>query len=229
MLKKFSDYSHPHLVSLLATYEQFNCYYLIFHWADADLFSFWKKTRPNPIFNHDTVRWVAQQCQGIASGLAQIHRHVTVSDMENNQLFGRHGDIKPENILWFSDPTDSSDKGTLKITDFGLAEFNSRQSRSNKPGHEVANSPTYRPPECVLRGRFIRRSYDIWSLACVYLMFITWLLGGRTLFDQFALCRLGKYKPNHPEIQDDAFFEIIKDDDDETEGVVKSAVIEVST
>lgn len=35
----------------------------------------------------------------------------------------------------------------------------------------------------------IRQTYDIWCLGCVYLEFITWLLGGRELQVTFAVVR----------------------------------------
>ena len=43
-------------------------------------------------------------------------------------VFGRHGDIKPTNLLWFPDPTDSNGKGTIKICDFGAGEFSTDAS-----------------------------------------------------------------------------------------------------
>ncbi|KAK7734704.1 hypothetical protein SLS53_007809 [Cytospora paraplurivora] len=42
MLMKFSDDSHEHLISLLARYEQFKKFYLIFPWAEADLENYWR-------------------------------------------------------------------------------------------------------------------------------------------------------------------------------------------
>jgi serine/threonine protein kinase len=229
MLKKFSNDSHPHLISLLATYEQLDIFHLVFHWADADLYNFWTKAKPNPTFEFDTVIWLAEQCEGIADGLSKIHCYETTSSkIDGGQLFGRHGDIKPENILWFRDSNKPEDKGVLKICDFGLAEFNTRSSRSNKPRYKVANSPTYRPPECDIKGGVISRSYDIWTLGCLYLDFITWLLGGEYLFRKFSRERKG-YVPNAPYVQEDTFFELVQETNNgATHGVVKPAVTKVS-
>jgi serine/threonine protein kinase len=104
MLKKFSG-NHPHLVSLLATYEQFNKFHLIFHAAEADLLEYWRQVNPTPPVTPETISWVAQQCQGLADGLAKIHRLQTAPFQTNKftTSFGRHGDIKPENVLWFRD------------------------------------------------------------------------------------------------------------------------------
>lgn len=247
MLKKFSGESHPHLISLLATYEQSNRFYLIFPWAESDLMKYWKVLNTKPSNAAETILWIAEQCRGISDGLVRIHQYNS-SDLQDKEAqpnsrllspsdalnrdnhesakrqFGRHGDIKPENILWFRD----THQGVLRISDFGLAELNSRLSRSNQHGSQVPNSPTYRPPECDLRRRIIRQSYDIWSLGCLFLEFITWSLGGKDLLLEFARKRSSP-DPYMSGIDSDTFFQI--DDPeakDSTAASVKQAVIEVS-
>lgn len=74
VLLKFNDETHPHLISLLATYEQYNKFYLIFPWAEANLEEYWKNIDPYPTTDHATVHWVAEQCRGLAHGLVRIHR-----------------------------------------------------------------------------------------------------------------------------------------------------------
>ncbi|CAM1502342.1 Fc.00g043260.m01.CDS01 [Cosmosporella sp. VM-42] len=207
---------HDHLISLLVTYEQHRKFHLVFHWAEADLLRYWKRVNREPIADSTTVQWVAQQCQGIAEGLSLVHRYQTYSgsslvpycsspntkgsnrrptkEGESSpdppiRLLGRHGDIKPENILWFSTPGGIHGKGTLKICDFGIAEFNppGTEWRQGKGG--VPNSATYRPPECDLEDSIISSAYDIWTLGCVYLEFITWVFGGCSYLEGFARSR----------------------------------------
>ncbi|KAL9105840.1 MAG: hypothetical protein Q9227_009048 [Pyrenula ochraceoflavens] len=238
MLKKFSGESHPHLVSLLATYEQFKKFFLVFHLADADLLDYWEKRNPRPSMSHASVIWVAQQSKGIAEGLSKIHRYESShtdyylsssqdgeGEMgEKKSLYGRHGDIKPANVLWF----DGNDGGTLKLTDFGLAEFTTRHSQSYMPKSRVANTPTYRPPECDLENGVIGPSYDIWTLGCLYLEFITWLLGGWYLLEKFRLDRTS-FDRMRPGTLGDAFFEIVKGHNEENDiAVVKSTVTDRS-
>ncbi|KAE8443565.1 hypothetical protein EG329_001727 [Mollisiaceae sp. DMI_Dod_QoI] len=106
--------------------------------------------------------------------------------------FGRHGDIKPENILWscedVKDECGSNDLGNLLIADFGLMEFHRKSTRSGVPFDNIPVSPTYEPPERSLKINFSRK-YDIWSLGCVYLEFITWLVGGMELLRKFPDAR----------------------------------------
>ncbi|KAJ8117109.1 hypothetical protein OPT61_g1616 [Boeremia exigua] len=126
------------------------------------------------------------------------------------KVFGRHGDVNPGNILWFDSAPGSGDhlRGTLKITDFGQSEVNSKWSKT-KTGR-VATTRTYRPPECDLPHVTIRQTYDIWGLGCVYLEFVTWMLGGKTLLAKFGKERLSPdYVQN--ELKADTFFQVVQD------------------
>jgi serine/threonine protein kinase len=220
MLSRFSENTHKHLISVLAAYTHRNFFHLIFPWAEADLLEFWKKKEPEPAFA-DTVLWVAKQSTGLADGLCKIHRYelklppeqpeTSTSSAETNSpstatpaieirvssprdsasggssgrtLYGRHGDIKPSNVLWFD--------GTLKLTDFGVAEFHGTLSRSGLPKAGLRVSLDYRPPEVVVDGGSISRSYDIWSMGCLYLELIAWLLGGDSLVEKFKVKRTPK-------------------------------------
>ncbi|KAK0621007.1 kinase-like domain-containing protein [Immersiella caudata] len=222
ILKKFSANPNIHLISLLATYEQSGHVHLFFPWADADLQTFWKSIKSTPTPGLKTARWVARQCLGIASGIVAIHKHLSnktqssrtgegngAEEVKKDSLYGRHGDIKPRNILWFKDGPDEDDMGTLVITDFGIAELNSKNSRSNKPNRYIKFSPTYCAPEAHVPGGEICRSYDIWTLGCLYLEFVTWLLGGWKLVLQFARVRQTPEKGSpRDEAKLDRFFEL---------------------
>jgi serine/threonine protein kinase len=195
---------HPHLITLLATFKYHNKYHLVFPWADANLRKFWND-RPFPGFDEATVLWSLKQMTGIANALHSIHnfaasnplsvdgpgkvveqRGAKSSAQKKKTLYGRHGDIKPENILWFRRIKGSGDvMGVLQIADFGLGSFHGRDSRSKVDPNNVVSSPTYEPPECQLH-KPISRAYDIWSLGCLYLEFITWLLMGAAKIDRFS-------------------------------------------
>jgi len=142
---------------------------------------------------------------GIASGLDSVHnfakahplsadspskvvrqKDIKSSTQRNKSLYGRHGDIKPENILWFPRIEGSGDEmGVLQIADFGLGTFHCRESRSKIDPNNVVSSPNYEAPECQLH-KPVSRAYDIWSLGCLYLEFITWLLMGEAKIDEFS-------------------------------------------
>lgn len=239
ILKKFSGNKHGHLISLLATYEQLGRFYLIFDWAEADLQNYWKKVNPVPGFDLDTVTWMAKQCKGIAHGIINIHAHESIyakldakGAASKNVVFGHHGDIKPENVLWFagSSGSDLQTRGTLKLSDFGLAEFSIHQTTSMPPKKNLGVSLAYRAPEADLQqGKAMGRSYDIWTLGCLYLEFITWMLGGSKLLDDFLVARRARDAMWH-ETETHTFFELELDNKTKKPiAVIKPAVKEVSS
>lgn len=83
ILKKFTeDQSHEHVVSLLASYEQFNKFHLIFYRAEGDLSEYWKQIQQTPRFTHNNVLWVAKQCAGLADALSKLHRRLSFPKRE---------------------------------------------------------------------------------------------------------------------------------------------------
>ena len=143
--------------------------------------------------------------------------------------YGRHGDINPGNILWYGDDLNTKERlgGTLKIADFGQAEVNSLLSRTKR--RSVANTLTYRPPECDLQPSVIRQSYDIWCLGCVYLEFVTWLLGGKKLYCRFNYLRMTPDVFQYNQ-DSDTFFQVERNSKTQNlEFMIKPAVTKVRT
>lgn len=183
---RFSGLVHKHLVTLLATYDHDNHYSMMFPWAECDLDMYWEKKNPQPTPRDvELTRWVSQQCLGIMEAVDVIHRPTHLTD----ERFGRHGDIKAENILWY-ESLDKYGRGILVISDLGLASFNSEKSKSMIPNKGLGVTPDYRPPECDIEGGTISRAFDIWTLGCLYLEFMCWLLGGWQLKKQFDIDRI---------------------------------------
>jgi hypothetical protein len=244
MLSKFSNDAHSHLISLLAAYSHRGRFNLIFPFAKADLSKFWSVEKPAPVFEKAVV-WVAEQCAGVTGGLSQIHQYQSRSLHEDSahpgsspgghqgrKLCGRHGDIKPANILWFPDGQESSDPnkigGTLKLADFGLVEFHSEASCSNRPKSQLAGSPDYRPPECDMTDGKISRSFDIWSLGCVYLEFILWLMDGWYGVRQFNIDRATKSDNTRLQSYDYSYFEFVESGGTGKTAKLKGSVSDVS-
>lgn len=195
------EHTREHLVSLLVTFRQAGRYSLLFHWAPLDLIRLWNSPK-SP--NDANLTWFLGQCCGIARGVHQIHEYQSSSESEgtttlrvNDRRYGRHTDIKPQNLLVFQKRDGSNDYGTIQLTDFGLCEFRGVNSRSNIPQAALlGGTPTYSPPEAYMPGAKISRSYDIWSLGCVFLEFISWYLGGQPDVDAFIQARLTAPDPD---------------------------------
>jgi serine/threonine protein kinase len=208
MLKPLSR-THEHLVSLLMTWSHEGNFYMLFPWAQCDLSDFWESEscappwafQPHVTF-HKTVTWMSQQVLGLADAMEKLHSSSLTS---TDRKYGRHGDIKPENILWYHNP--DGERGTLVLSDFGSSTLNTVNSRSNLTADRAAVTLTYRPPECDLRDGKLSRASDIWSFGCVLLELITWALGGADLVHKFARTRCTPYITG---VRTDAFHEALK-------------------
>ena len=187
-LRRFSGKVHPHLITLLASFEQDGVSHFIFPWAECNLETYWEKIQPwgddapSTRLDLDCARWVANQLVGITGAIHSIHQRRENNLKPGVEGFGRHSDLKPDNVLWFRYENDP--KGILVVTDLGLATFNRELSRSIQPGSS-ARVPGYRAPECDIHDAKARRKTDIWTLGCIFLEFVTWLLGGNQLLGDF--------------------------------------------
>ncbi|KAJ4413666.1 hypothetical protein N0V82_008395 [Gnomoniopsis sp. IMI 355080] len=240
-LKRLSGQNHAHLITLQATYFYRKRYHLLFRWADGNLRDYWE-AHPEPSGiprTRNDATWVASQWLGLARGLLAIHHcppddDIDIADDEQHdgldfqRINGRHGDIKPENILFFNYPGPKNEHGPenaprLVISDFGLTEFHRNETNLVNP-LTVAMSPTYRPPEYDVSAT-ISQSYDIWSLGCVLLEFIIWYLQGFNAFDQFSQDRTSE---DGAVIREDKYFTIAHDLRTEYGKFSKAAVLKNS-
>lgn len=212
-LRALTMQEHPHLMSLLATYRLGTRYHFIFPFARANLRKYWDSMEL-PAWTAKHLLWVLYQLKGLVSALAAIHvyKPKVSQDTQNvpleldrfttsrtfrppnvkwniptDETFGRHGDIKPENVLLID--KDNGTPSFLQIADFGLGRFHRVESRSLQDPKNITGSATYSPPE-LATGLVVSRAYDIWSLGCTFLEFLTWLCMGKSGLADFARERM---------------------------------------
>lgn len=186
--------NHDHLIDLLFTYKRKNRYHLVFPWADGSLRDYWEEY-PEPTFTHKSLLWSLRQMHSIASGLSYFHEF---TNLENGQTqFGRHGNINAQNILWFRH------SNILKIAGLGLSAVGDQYTVDNADPITVIASPTYSPPE-LQRNHPVSRKWDIWSLGCLYLEFITYIILGNTAITEFSSRRIRS--TDIPELTTDIFY-----------------------
>lgn len=206
-LKAMSSSRHPHLIQLLATFHWRGFDHLLLPWAEGNLEDFWK-LHPNPASGQrpreslSQARWLLEQCLGLVDGLNQLHltlnpeNNTRVKDAEAAVTHGRHGDIKPQNILCFRGPDKHQGIGVWKLADFGLTEF---QSSSMDPtGPEArGGTETYGAPELEYHslGWPLSSLSDIWSLGCVFSVAAAWACHGSKGVDGFKRSRYAR--PSH--------------------------------
>lgn len=218
---------HGHLAELLftyeyQTYEHKEIYNLVFLRADGNLREYWQKN-PSPLFDREAVLWSFMQMRGITDALQTIHSFIVdkphtmreerqmsggpavISLVPGEERFGRHGDLKPENILFFES---LNGEVCCKITDFGLGRFHGHDTRTKDAPYTIYSSPTYEPPECHL-GMLVSRRYDVWSLACLFLEWLSWMLKGWQAIEDFSKRRLEKsYITSGNSLEDDYFWSL---------------------
>jgi serine/threonine protein kinase len=188
-LEVLRDSETQHLIKAIAFYKTITGnvegLFFVFPFAQqGNLRKFWKQTKPS-IYENSHMTWVFEQFRGLADAIKTLHH-------ERKDQACRHGDLKPENVLCFkaSDSTAVEDLTScvIVITDVGLSRIHdkSTQFRSQTrlaAGHTV----TYAAPEAELfPNRATGRRYDIWSLGCLYLEFIIWLLYGVEELERFG-------------------------------------------
>ncbi|OHE97896.1 hypothetical protein CORC01_06759 [Colletotrichum orchidophilum] len=175
ILKTIRNLESPHLIKPLAAYRRGDLRGFLFPWGEGgNLKEFWvnQEGKPHvPVKDPQLVLWVLQQLQGICGSISALH--------ERNC---RHGDLKPENILHFHE---NETRGILRVADVGLARFHIEATRDRK---QVTNTMTgtvrYEPPEFGHTVK-ISRLYDVWSLGCVFLEFLIWVLYGNSKLREF--------------------------------------------
>ncbi|KAM7188647.1 hypothetical protein V8F33_010512 [Rhypophila sp. PSN 637] len=204
MLIKLTPLPTPHLAKLLATFEiQGNSvtdrdFCFMSERADSNLESFWQQ-EPNMLNASPAVlrRWVAKQCRGLAEGMQLIHdyKYEQQNELESKigaaptPKHGFHGDIKPGNILVYNTWVGhKNDLGILQITDFGISSFHHTASLSGISRGRDTHS--YRPPESNLPFMKTTQSHDIWTLGCLFLEFLTWLVKGPDAITEFLSERI---------------------------------------
>ncbi|TLD27148.1 hypothetical protein PspLS_04352, partial [Pyricularia sp. CBS 133598] len=239
MLKRFGGIQHPHLVTLLATFTYQSRYHFIFPCADLDLDDYWNRKPPEQLGSPNYpafIRWVSTQLRGLAEAVYVIHeptgrrRELLKVPGADGKMYGRHGDLKPQNILWFHGDTEwaaagqDPARGILVITDLGASAVHSEVSRSNVPNQGLPQTPTYRPPECDMEDGKITRAFDVWTLGCVFLEMASWLLEGTRGRAGFVTSRTSPFL-DHGGM--DLFYDIQRlDGENACEFTVKDSVFE---
>lgn len=169
------EVQHTNIIEFMAAVERGDERYLFFRWAEeGNLRNFWKAHK-RPTLTRSFVKDVVLQIYGLADALDVLHSGRYGGDSY------RHGDLKPENILCVTQRASGPDEvhvPILKVADMGLAKHHV-VATSLRPDVTSMKYTTarYEPPE-VRQDLARSRRYDMWSLGCVILEKIIWLLFG---------------------------------------------------
>ncbi|KAH8595349.1 kinase-like domain-containing protein [Bisporella sp. PMI_857] len=176
MLKAIQEkgISNAHLIKHLAICEDVPC--IIFPWADGgDLGEYWQRESPRTL---DEFLWSLRQMAGLVDALKDLHKGKC-----------RHGDLKPANILYFTE----NGVGVLKIADVGVSRVHEKETALRKGVTTTsASTKVYEGPE--VKAKIPRsRLYDCWSMGCIILEFVLWLLYDFKAIESFLAARLSEW------------------------------------
>ncbi|KAG6359198.1 hypothetical protein INS49_012718 [Diaporthe citri] len=186
-LQKICQLDLPHVVDIAAMIAIGKKQYFVFPWADGgNLLNLWKSRdshHDRSIIARRHIPDIVDQLVGLAGALTRLHafRH-------GNSDSYRHGDLKPENILIF-DSKNHNSLGVWKMADLGLARHHFAATGDRRPTISNAGSGTisYQPPETInAKSAPTSRLYDIWSMGCIMLQLMTWLLYGTRKVDELT-------------------------------------------
>lgn len=170
LLSRVNNLEHPHIARLLFSYQQQDAagttkFNVVFRLANTNLNSYLRDPKygaQNLNFSDISKVSIWTQIAGVIHALDAIHT------MPGE--FALHLDLKPANILVEIDP--ATNEPTFLITDFGLARL--RNPLNHGSGvREGGGDEAYAPPET--DGD---RKHDIWSMGCIVLEALSFVLGG---------------------------------------------------
>lgn len=149
----------------------------------------WDTNNPPKPRDPAAVGWMLRQVTGISSGLDCLAQHHS------------YGALQPENLQCFSK---NDDDIVLKIADFGMLRHMSHGNNQTSNEADTARAALrYTPPELAQLGLTeldmervlvrtdadtvptpfigsLSRKYDVWSLGCLLIEFLTWVQWGQT-------------------------------------------------
>lgn len=210
---------HDRIVSYLAVITVGNEFNILSPLANFDLEKFLYEDQA--IFPNPTITTLLRESANVSGAIHFLHNNLQIS---GQSLFCCHMDLKPDNILVYSDP--QCPVGKWKISDFGISALNEDKSehgssrtssgRLNVPGvKDLVRSITtvkvtpkrgpgiYQAPEAQASSGRIGRSSDIWSFGCILSEVLARGIGGTKLVNELAEQRgmnpdnAGKYKHDY--------------------------------
>jgi serine/threonine protein kinase len=146
---------HPNVVQLLDHFENAEYIFIVMEYIRGGRLTDYMKEKK---FNF-TEKRVAELIYQIALGVKYLHKYGII-----------HRDLKPDNIML----TEASDKGQIKIMDFGLSKILGKKEKAV----DGFGTLTFVSPEVLIRKPY-NKEIDIWSIGVILYM----MLSGDLPFD----------------------------------------------
>ncbi|KAF4334679.1 serine threonine kinase [Fusarium beomiforme] len=175
-VRKIQALNQRHIINLITPFRRGEeDFYFICEAADGgNLKDFWDRFpwRLTP----GLVKSVIEQLRGLAHAFSEVDLAVTGPLLI-------HGNLNPENIMWFKEKSDVGGKiGTLKTCHQSpITELVSREKVSGR-----LYGPPEQAPEDLSGMPIMSPNFDdTWAMGCITLEFLIWLLYGPAGLDRF--------------------------------------------
>ena len=146
-IMKLCHHPHPNVVRLLDHFENAEYIFIVMEYIRGGRLTDYMKEKK---FNF-TEKRVAELIYEIALGVKYLHKYGII-----------HRDLKPDNIML----TEASDRGHIKIMDFGLSKILGKKEKTS----DGFGTLTFVSPEVLIRKPY-NKEIDIWSIGVIlYLM-----------------------------------------------------------
>lgn len=170
MLEEFATFPEAHIAEHIMTWSQRGAYYILYDKAKSSLRKYINNTK-HPELSNSVVIWFLKQLEGLAKAIKYVHHSKkptrTNPVPEQDDKWGRHNDIKPENILVFQ--KDERQHPIFKITDFGQGVLkDARGKEVSERDPRALGTKAYWSPETGEKRAGVSRPIDMWALGCVF-------------------------------------------------------------
>ncbi|KAI3325793.1 hypothetical protein HD806DRAFT_491241 [Xylariaceae sp. AK1471] len=178
-LQDLQRLKNEHLISPFVAYERDGSLHTLVPWASGgNLSDFWSRRHnlvdgPRPPAP-TVVLWALEQMRGLADAISTLH---------HNQM--AQGGLSPYSILVVDDHK-SLNLWTLKINGVNVPRFQAAHARGHTATTSRMGALRYAAPELSrVDGAPQSSLIDIWSIGCIYLEFLIWILDGNIGLREF--------------------------------------------
>lgn len=172
-----------HILRPFAAFERHGSLYKLMPWANGGTLSdFWRRRQdlvdgPGPPARM-VVLWMLEQMRGLAHAISALHESMV-----------KHRDLTPYAILVVKDD-EPLGLGTLKINCVDKPQSQITEDHSAVASISAIEDVDYKAPELSsLSDQSASRSADMWSIGCIFLDFLFWILSGNVDLREVRLKR----------------------------------------
>ncbi|KAF2972307.1 hypothetical protein GQX73_g1326 [Xylaria multiplex] len=178
-LRVLQRLKHGHIMEPFVAYERYDSLHTLVPWANGgNLSDFWSCRHdlvdgPRPP-TPTVILWALEQMRGLAAAISTLH---------DNQML--HGGLSPYSVLVVDDHK-YFEFWTLKIDSSQLSRFIPTHAGGRATTTSKIGAFRYAAPELsTIDSLSLSRSIDIWSIGCIYLEFLIWILDGNVGLREF--------------------------------------------